>query len=121
MLYYKITHGYVMQKFNDLGDCVEQEFVAGDEVEYEQDGSPINMIHMPRKGHEYHPFNMEQPNDPPAMNLAYLKEQIQENVLCILERNQYYGAVDNIMLDQVCQTIIDTIDKFSKDKSWIQK
>jgi len=61
MTYDKITQGYVIQRFNDQGDCVNQEFVAGDVCEYEFDGSPINSEDMPVAGREYYPFNMQQP------------------------------------------------------------
>ena len=62
MLFNKITVGFVIQTFNDQGECVEQEFVAGDEVSYEtKDGDEINEIHMPFGGNECYPFSMEQP------------------------------------------------------------
>ena len=52
----KITHGFVVQKFED-GKCIDQEFIAGDECEYETDEGvveePDNIT--------YHPFDMVQP------------------------------------------------------------
>ena len=56
---HKLTTGYVLQKFNDEGQCVEQEFIASD-VDYEDENgeaveAPENEI--------YHPFNMVQPNE----------------------------------------------------------
>jgi hypothetical protein len=58
----KITHGFVCQEFNDVGECIGQEFVAGDMVSYEtEDGDPINVMDMPLAGNEYFSFNMEQP------------------------------------------------------------
>jgi len=54
----KITHGYVIQTYNDQGECLEQEFVAGD-VEWEtHDGEPCDPI----ENHEYQKFHMIQPN-----------------------------------------------------------
>ena len=62
MLYNKITHGFVTQTFNDAGECIGQQFTAGDIVEYEtKDGKPIDVMDMPRCGDEYFPFDMEQP------------------------------------------------------------
>jgi hypothetical protein len=54
----KITVGFVVQTFekNDKGDfvCTGQEFVAGDQVDYEdQDGNPIDPPE-----HPYQQFNM---------------------------------------------------------------
>jgi hypothetical protein len=63
MLFKKFTTGVVEQTFNDAGECIEQKFMAGDEVEYEtEDGDPINMMDMPLGGNEYCPFDMVQPN-----------------------------------------------------------
>lgn len=59
MLFKKITHGYVEQTFNDAGEFVSQQFVAGDDVSFEtEDGDEINQVHMPLGGNEYHPFDM---------------------------------------------------------------
>ena len=40
----KVTSGFVVQTYDtDTGRCVEQVFVAGDEVAYEdQHGEPVN-------------------------------------------------------------------------------
>lgn len=62
MLYNKITPGFVIQVFNDQGQCLSQEFVAKDEVEFEtEDGCPINRRNMPFGGEEYFPYEMKQP------------------------------------------------------------
>lgn len=54
----KITIGYVVQTFNDEGKCIEQEFFAGDEVEWEgDDRKPIEADLTC----EYQPFHMVQP------------------------------------------------------------
>jgi hypothetical protein len=59
----KITHGYVEQIFDDDGKIIEQKFVAGDQVEWEDhDGNPVTW-----QDHEYHPFDMIQP-DPAKVN-----------------------------------------------------
>lgn len=60
MLFRKITHGYVVQVFNDAGEFVAQQFVAGDQCDYETaEGDPINSEQMPKGGGEYHPYTME--------------------------------------------------------------
>jgi len=61
-LYKKITQGYVEQFFNGAGECVGQQFVAGDQVEWEtNEGDPINSEQTPLTGREYHDFKMHQP------------------------------------------------------------
>jgi hypothetical protein len=71
MIFKKITHGFVIQTFNDRGIFLSQEFVSGDEVEYERaigestclgGAAPesICSTDMPLKGSEYQPFNMVQ-------------------------------------------------------------
>ena len=62
MNFKKITVGFVIQTFNDVGECIDQEFIAGDEVDYEtEDGDPINEMDMPLGGNEYQSFDMVQP------------------------------------------------------------
>ena len=54
----KITYGHVVQTFNDEGKCIEQEFVVGDQVEWEGDDlEPIDAD----TDCEYQPFHMVQP------------------------------------------------------------
>jgi len=58
MAHKKITNGYVIQDY-DGENCVRQEFIAGDQVGYEDvDGEPID---PPEKGN-YQPFDMVQPD-----------------------------------------------------------
>ena len=61
MNYIKITTGFVIQTFNDKGECIKQEFIAG-EVEWEtEDGDPIGQDELPLGGREYYDFTMVQP------------------------------------------------------------
>ena len=53
----KITYGHVTQIFNDDGKCIEQEFVAGDQVEWDDENDEF----IPTPVHEYQPFHMVQP------------------------------------------------------------
>ena len=62
MLYRKITEGYVVQVYNDAGECIAQRFHAGDGVSYETgEWDPINASNMPLGGSEYYSFDMVQP------------------------------------------------------------
>jgi len=53
----KTTYGFVTQRY-DGNKCVEQEFIASDQVDYDEDD-----LLTPCEGgnEEYFPFNMEQP------------------------------------------------------------
>ena len=66
MLIDKITVGFVIQTFDtDTRKYTNQEFIAGDDVQYEKDGIPVDAKLM-KDGdgiEPYLPFNMEQPND----------------------------------------------------------
>lgn len=54
----KITTGFVIQMYTDDGICTSQEFVAGDEVDWEDDdGEPCDSP----DGHIYQSFDMVQP------------------------------------------------------------
>ena len=58
MSYFKVTHGFVMQEFDENDDCVSQEFTCGDECEYEDDkGEPIDAP----VNETYQPYDMVQP------------------------------------------------------------
>jgi len=61
-MYSKITHGYVMQLFDQNGQCTCQIFIPGDTVEWEYsaNGQPLNTDTPPDF---YYPFVMEQPCD----------------------------------------------------------
>lgn len=58
----KITIGFVIQTFKtDTGECIGQEFIAGDEITYEDGygedlGTPVQEI-------PYIPFEMVQPDE----------------------------------------------------------
>lgn len=54
----KITVGFVIQEFNDDGKCLSSQFVAGDQVDWEDDdGNSIEPI----ANESYHPLEMVQP------------------------------------------------------------
>ena len=62
----KMTIGFVIQTFNDEGECLSQEFMASDEITYElEDGTVISQEDMPFGGDEYFPFDMVQPEQFP--------------------------------------------------------
>lgn len=69
MIISKITIGFVVQRFDtDRQDWVDQEFVAGDQCEYEtEDGSPINVQdfidRVVARQEPYLQYDMVQPTD----------------------------------------------------------
>lgn len=65
-MFKKITEGCVVQTFDDKGNCISQEFIAGEPVEFETEDGKI-MCHDDVTDEDnaylkaYYPFNMEQP------------------------------------------------------------
>jgi len=56
----KITVGFVIQEFDEKsGKCVSQEFVAGDDVTYEDEQGKV--IEWSEEEEDSQPFHMEQP------------------------------------------------------------
>lgn len=54
----KVTVGFVIQTFDDNQECTNQEFVAGDDVQYEDaEGNSID----PPDNETYQPFDMVHP------------------------------------------------------------
>jgi hypothetical protein len=69
----KITTGYVTQVYDDNGHCIEQEFTAGDDVIWEDEGG--DAIDTPvftesRQPYVYQPFEMVQPQHKEAEALT---------------------------------------------------
>ena len=61
-MFKKITVGFVIQDYDDKGICVGQEFIAGDQVDWENEKG--DKIPAPEgKGFAYQPFDMVQPDD----------------------------------------------------------
>jgi hypothetical protein len=66
MIFHKITEGWVVQRFNDAGEFMDQEFHAGEQVDFEsEDGTILMGEDMPLGGTEYHPFTMENNTNKP--------------------------------------------------------
>jgi len=67
--YKKIIIGFVVQNFEQKGDkfiCTSQEFVAGDQIDYENeygDKFPPNILEKIEKGEIYQPFDMQNPSN----------------------------------------------------------
>lgn len=59
MEYNKVIVGFVVQSYRD-GECVRQEFIAGDEVSRE-DPATGNSIEVDMKAEQYQPMEMIQP------------------------------------------------------------
>ena len=52
----KVTIGFVVQTFNSKGKCIKQEFIAGEQVDWE-DSLGRNI----KPKNWYYPFEMKQP------------------------------------------------------------
>lgn len=75
-MYHKYTAGFVDQEYNDDGECVAQEFVAGDDVSYENGfGEPVD---IDGQGEEYQAFNMVQPLGP-VLQAPLSNDQLASN------------------------------------------
>ena len=62
-MYKKITVGFVVQEYDDDGNPLHQEFIAGDEVTYEdENGETLDSIEVDTESEEYLPYHMIQPN-----------------------------------------------------------
>lgn len=88
MSHNKITNGYVIQKFEEKDGrfvCINQEFIAGDPVEYEDsEGNPIE-VDVTKE--DYQPFNMIQP-EPIKIIITVSGGLIQDIIFppdCIME------------------------------------
>jgi hypothetical protein len=58
-MFKKITVGFVIQDYNEDGICTKTQFVASDQVDWENDeGDPVDVPSQ----HTYFPFEMVQPN-----------------------------------------------------------
>ncbi len=53
----KITVGFVIQTYDDSGDCIDQEFIAGDQVDWEDDEGNF----IPTPVHNDQSFDMVHP------------------------------------------------------------
>jgi len=53
----KITVGFVIQTYDDSGDCIAQEFIAEDQVDWEDEKGGF----IPTPVHNYQSFDMVQP------------------------------------------------------------
>ena len=61
MIINKVTVGFVVQKFDDeTGKFISQDFIAGDEVTYE-DAEYGDSVNSAAAANAYFPFNMIQP------------------------------------------------------------
>ena len=88
----KITIGFVSQTFelNDDGKmiCAKQEFIAGDEVSYEDEyGEPLDFF----PEHIYQSYNMVQPEQPRMFSIRGL----MSDEVCEVQANSREEALSN--------------------------
>ena len=89
---YKITHGFVIQRFED-NKFVSQEFVAGDQVEYETpNGTQVGEVDdLP-----YVPFEMVQPITE-EIQLKELMEKLQVNEVRVVCNNSLTDSESKLL------------------------
>ncbi len=81
----KTTVGFVVQVYDTkTGRCIEQDFIAGDQVDYEDEhGEPIEWQEQPEA---YQPFDMIQPGDKTSVMTPFVfvikENSIQESICC---------------------------------------
>jgi hypothetical protein len=70
----KITTGFVIQEFDEKTEkCVNQDFVAGDEVVWENEDGEV----LSNAPETYFPFNMIQPEGKPTLTPEQRKEALE--------------------------------------------
>jgi len=94
----KITTGFVVQEFDEVTKkCVSQEFVAGDEVEWEAlDGMPIDDELVNVETLPYQPFNMVQPDDKDEEEREYLKTSGSNCPMCNSDDIEGHGTYEGV-------------------------
>jgi hypothetical protein len=93
--YNKITAGFVIQEFDEQGTCIHQEFVAGDQVDYEmRDGETIPAPEP------YFPFDMLQPEALGFVDVDYISSFDDGNIVLTTEAkyNPLTGQVEAIQV-----------------------
>jgi len=89
----KFTEGYVKQTFDPKTKrCISQEFVAGDDVEWEPTGQVGFSF--------YHPFDMVQPNN----HLEDCLDNVQREIKLCTDEIAKLGATESLLnLDLLCR------------------
>ncbi len=86
----KTTIGFVTQFYDDEGKCTSQEFVAGDQVDWEdEDGETCDVPE-----HEYHTFDMVQPDHVPLDSLLLHLEKLRKHLTELRGQLATYEAED---------------------------
>ena len=75
----KITVGFVVQQFENDGTFISQEFIAGDQVDYEdEDGESIDIdMDFDLNGNPYQAFDMVQSTDSSETSNAKNKGEVK--------------------------------------------
>lgn len=85
----KITVGFVVQTYGDHGKCVAQEFVAGDQVDWEDEaGESVASLDV----HQYQDeaFTMQQPTQ--TMEAIYTEIAVQTQRIREM-RQRFQGSI----------------------------
>ena len=98
----KISRGYVVQVYEDL-ECVEQRFVADNDVDYTSMSDvplPSDTIMALNEHEVYCPFNMVQPQITISKLDPEAKEMFQKHLLFYLTR------YPEDLIDQLCDVVM---------------
>ena len=95
MNYNKITTGFVIQKYITLGDkriCIGQEFVAGDQVEYEDHNGNTMVVNTDKE--IYCAFEMVKPQVVATRGLSFICPKCgKEKLECVMENGSISGVL----------------------------
>ena len=107
---YKYTEGYVTQVYDTLKNkWVSQKFTAGVEADWEDElENTIEFGFALDRKNPYLSFDML----PPSLleNLILQREQLQEDIKCILDEVEYTLDNGQKMIDNICQVVCDRLN-----------
>lgn len=103
MIINKITTGFVVQQFDTATDTwVSQEFVAGDECNYENRNGEAVESSLMGDPEPYLPFTMVEP----TKDVQSCRQSIQDDLLALLD-----GLPEEAQT-AACQIVVDNFNKF---------
>ena len=109
----KITVGFVIQNYNEAGICISQEFIAGDQVDYEDaNGNPTDAP----ENEVYQPFDMVQPKEEDGFVEVPYHSSFDEGSVTAETTAKYNPATGQIK-DVICANVEGTD---YCDRDWIE-
>jgi len=114
--YNKMTEGYMVQTFQN-GNCTKQRFIAFNSHYEKLNGNPLTEkekthFHIGTNREAYKSFDQ---HEKPSFSYADCKEQIQQDLLCLLDTN-VHSTTQQIkkVKDLACQIVIDNFNKLTR-------